>query len=501
MTATPPAATDAHLAEVLEQSAPDLDQEAAAAAQKAEQKVTRSASAAAQKAAAKVYEKADTAPPPPGFKNPTTKTRAVSANLLPDRTSYAVSKRGPDGDLKYIKRYQPREFIKYGNAQEFIRQYLVPRYGGGEYEIVETAQDGSEKPPVSVHIEDPEGDMAGNGAVAADVREIKTKLETPKAPSPFEEAAASAMKAMLEGGGEDGMTMEKVMMYKMMGDMFAPKGPDPALAAVLARIDAKLSEPPPMPMPSAPAVDPNALTVRDLLALQERSDGKLAEVLKAIEAGRKDDRKEMMDLIKATQKQSDPWETFMSRQRQFKQLMEEEGGGGVGKGLAELAKTARMVWTDMRTMNQGQPTQPGQPQAQGQLPAPQPEPVPAAVLAGIAAMNGAKTDRDRVTTSYELAQACGQSYPELADEFQKFVHAVVAVADANAAKNPGAIAQAKGVLTASLGEFYGFLEQRGAVTKEVAAAGMKAWETEMDAVCEMVRQQLIAARQAQEPTK
>jgi hypothetical protein len=500
---TTPIATDAHLDAAFAETAKsdaETDAEAAEAAQKAETRVSASAKRAAEKAAAKVYEKKAAGPVVP---NAAAKQRAVAANLLPDAAMYQVQKRkGPDdpnpGKLTYDHRYTQEEFQKFGDPRAFIKHFLVPKYGGGEYEVTPTSAAGVVGATITYDLGD-DDDMGQNGAVQADLREIKTKLGEHKE-SVFEKAAAEAMTQMMQSGDAGEMTMEKVMMYRMMGDMFAPKA-DPAIVALTAKVEA-------MAIPTLPSgpppPDPNALSIRDLMQMQKDFNDSLVKMSEKQDA-RFD---KVLETISKVQTKGDPLESVlgsMERLEMWKQkhAPRDEDGTGMAKAITTFAKTAGDMWRDFNAMEQAKAAQAAaaanpQPQPQGQPQAQLPAPPAPELVAIINRVKAAATDEDRVTAAYDTAVYFKTTYPEQEKDFNAFVNDCLSVADARAAKNVALVEQGKAGIRIRIGQLYDGLMQFGAIDQAVATAGLASWEVKMEEFCDVLRSQ--AKQQAAAPT-
>jgi hypothetical protein len=101
-------------------------------------------------------EKDDTEYHKPGF------FRGYLASVCPTPEHVKVYKRLENGKMALAGSYSPKEIERSNDIEEFIRTFLVPKYGGGDYEVVIVNGKGQETRTANIPILDPNPEEKNN---------------------------------------------------------------------------------------------------------------------------------------------------------------------------------------------------------------------------------------------------------------------------------------------------------------------------------------------------
>jgi hypothetical protein len=231
-------------------------------------------------------------------RSPTRSTASIGASkelkgVLPTNERLHVYKRSGTGEFGYCADYSTNEVTGFGTIEAFIRKFVVPHYGYGEYQLYLQKGGSPLSEAGKVTVVQPI-DESKNGS---DVAKLKDILEaTQKMAHDAKNEGASAfdgvaklmtvMKDMRgeengKGGGMDAFQL--MMLMQMMQKPEAKKDHfGEALLRRLEDIETRLKAPPPMPMPMPqlppppPPPDPMA-SLAPILAGFMETMGKFAE--------------------------------------------------------------------------------------------------------------------------------------------------------------------------------------------------------------------------------
>lgn len=232
------------------------------------------------------------------------------ADLVPGAERIRIRKRLDNGQIGFIGDYSVRDVEASGDLEIHLHRYVRPTHKGGDYYVSIFDSKGLEHQAGIVALVDAPASAPNDGALDL-VREAMHRMEarnmnTAPPVDPFEQMM-KAKRLMEQLQGDPGSKGPDPMMLMVMAQSLAPKpGIDPALAAILERMDRRMEQmekrtldaPPPMPMPMAPpqssgfagllekaslteivsalgmaaqlfrpAPDPNAMTIKELIPL------------------------------------------------------------------------------------------------------------------------------------------------------------------------------------------------------------------------------------------
>ena len=232
------------------------------------------------------------------------------ADLVPGAERIRIRKRLDNGQIGFIGDYSVRDVEASGDLEIHLHRYVRPTHKGGDYYVSIFDSKGLEHQAGIVALVDAPVTTQSDGALDL-VREAMHRMEARNmnaAPpvDPFEQMM-KAKRLMEQLQGDQGAKGPDPMMLMVMAQSMTPKpGIDPALAALLERMDRRMEQmekrvleaPPPMPMPLAappsgglssmlekasiteivsalgmltqlfqPRPDPNAMSIKELLPL------------------------------------------------------------------------------------------------------------------------------------------------------------------------------------------------------------------------------------------
>ena len=204
--------------------------------------------------------------------------RGALDRILPTAEKIKVYKTDEMGSKHFVRSYSPKDLDRASDIEEFIQRFLVPVLGPGEYEVALINSKGEETRSVPIPMLDPArlglsgtaGTPAtGDQATMQTVKMLLDRVKELEAKPPEKTATVmdrlTEMKAMSEMFGAKGGDMNPMLMMMLMKDQ-QPAAPSREIAeikAVLGELRASISSrsnlPPPLPMPSEPAIDVVAL--------------------------------------------------------------------------------------------------------------------------------------------------------------------------------------------------------------------------------------------------
>jgi hypothetical protein len=184
-----------------------------------------------------------------------------------------------NGQLAYIGQYAPGDLMRAGSVEVFLKDYVVPTFDYGEFQLTLLATNGDQKPLGAVKIAAPASHQAGTSPENSlkELLELKNKMDAQAA-----EEADSNMKNMAgmltmvkamqpaqkEGAAADPMAsmMPMMMMMMMMGNKQPAQ--DPMQQFLMMKMMKGDDIPPPsaMPMPMPPPPQQET-SITDLAAL------------------------------------------------------------------------------------------------------------------------------------------------------------------------------------------------------------------------------------------
>lgn len=205
----------------------------------------------------------------------------MAAMLPPDERIW-VYYREKTGELRYVSDYTIRDIRAFGTLEAFLKEYAVPEFGYGEYEVMTKTAGGDMKSVAKAGIKAPLDQRQRATPTFRELVEMQEKM-TEKA---RQEANAQneLMLKMLdintrkEGGG----SMDPMTMMLLMKTMEKPAAPaqDPAVLMLAAKLDemermasSKSALPPMLPMPPPPPPAPNPMeTLAPFLTMMVESN-------------------------------------------------------------------------------------------------------------------------------------------------------------------------------------------------------------------------------------
>lgn len=233
------------------------------------------------------------------------------ADLVPGAERIRIRKRLDNGQIGFISDFSVRDVEASGDLEIHLHRYVRPTHKGGDYYVSIFDSKGFEHQAGIVALVDAPVSAPQDGALDL-VREAMHRMESrsmnvPPPVDPFEQMMKAKRLMEQLQGDQIGSKGPDPMMLMVMAQSMTPKpGIDPALAAILERMDRRMEQmekrvieaPPPMPMPMPsssssglaglfekaslpeivsalgmaaqlfrPAPDPNAMTLKELLPL------------------------------------------------------------------------------------------------------------------------------------------------------------------------------------------------------------------------------------------
>jgi hypothetical protein len=179
-----------------------------------------------------------------------------------------------------------RDVNGFSTVEAFLKQYAVPNFGYGGYEVYKKNRKGEMAPTASVNIKAPLGYVAPTpgaqqGTSAREIFEMQRQMQADARKNGSDsgkelELALTLMDKL--GGGEKGMDpMAMMFLTKMFDKPEVPAGPDPITIAMLTKLEElekSANKPPPMPMqlpPPLPPPDPMAAMAPILQMMMQQS--------------------------------------------------------------------------------------------------------------------------------------------------------------------------------------------------------------------------------------
>jgi hypothetical protein len=260
----------------------------------------------------------DPDPTPPSFRKrgakakPGPKGKNPFQDMLPNANRLMIYKRSSAGQLSFIGEYSPHDLQRIGNVEIFLKEYVVPTYGYGEFSIALQTPEGGQKPVGSVNIMPPKVAPNSETATFAEMMKLQSQVAD-KAKTEANEQMTQMLKMamMMRGGkGESGDGGGNMMMMMMMMNMMnkpAIPAPDPMMQMLMQKLLSRMDEPQmpsPAPMPYFPPAPPQREeSIRDIVAAvtqltrpnQPTSIGELVQVAKAMKGD--DDKLTVKDMI------------------------------------------------------------------------------------------------------------------------------------------------------------------------------------------------------------
>jgi len=190
--------------------------------------------------------------------------------MLPKNERVHVWKRADDGQLAFANDYNSSELKGFGSIEAFLRKFVVPKYGYGEFHLYLQRDDGNPTPIGRVSLLAPAEQSAPEVTTLKELLEAQQKMADQAkndGGSMFEGMAKmmGILKDLKSDDGKGGIDPVMLMMLMQMNSgQQAPRGPDPMLQLLAQKLDAleeRTREPAmaPMPMPPpAPPIDPMA---------------------------------------------------------------------------------------------------------------------------------------------------------------------------------------------------------------------------------------------------
>jgi len=203
----------------------------------------------------------DPDPTPPSFrgrkKKPGPKPKNPFQEMLPNAHRLMIYKRNNTGQLSFVGEYSPYDLQRIGNVEIFLKEYVVPTYGFGEYSLAIQTPDAAQKPVGSVNIMPPRQQTAGETQAFSDAMKLQGQVAD-KAKNEAREQMNDMLKMMMAFRGKEGGGGNDTMMMMMMMNMMQAKqqpAVDPMMQMLMQKLLSKMDEPqmaPPAPMPYFP---------------------------------------------------------------------------------------------------------------------------------------------------------------------------------------------------------------------------------------------------------
>jgi hypothetical protein len=185
-------------------------------------------------------------PDPP--RRPTKKTGGKKnpfQNLIGAGERLLVSKRDQlNGQLAYIGQYSPEDLMRSGSVEVFLREYIVPTYDFGEFQLSLLSTDGNQRPMGSVKIAGPANEKKGENSIK-ELFELQQAMDK-KAKEESDSSMKNTLQMMAlmksfmpqpkEASGGGGSDMMPMMMMMMMMNQQKPSGPDPMMQFMMMKM-------------------------------------------------------------------------------------------------------------------------------------------------------------------------------------------------------------------------------------------------------------------------
>lgn len=237
--------------------------------------------------------------------------------LLPSSHRVHVYKRNRHGSQSFVNDYSASDLAQQGSMERFLKEYVVPEYGYGEYALYMQLPGKDLQPLSSVSVEEPLSHKRRTGG--NDTKEllelIMSQQEKARAEAAQQKDPMEQMRDMLgflqgmSGGEKEKSSMDPMMlMFMMMQQQNRPApstGPDPIILKLIDRLDrmedqtnamAMMPPPPPPPPPASSPMDGFAAMMQVLAEQQASSNALLVEALRS----KSPERDPVQDLAKLT---------------------------------------------------------------------------------------------------------------------------------------------------------------------------------------------------------
>jgi hypothetical protein len=200
-------------------------------------------------------------------------------NLVGAGERLLVHKRDPiNGQLAYIGQYAPEDLMRAGSVEVFLREYVVPTFDFGEFQLTLLGTDGNQKPMGSVKVAGPAKEKGAESSIKElfDMQAAMDKKAKEESDANMKNMIGmmgvmkSFMPAPKEGGSDPMSAMMPMLMMMMMQQK--PSGPDPMMQMLMMKMFDKGDEAPPAPLPMMPPLP------------QQSSESNIAEVAALIQA-------------------------------------------------------------------------------------------------------------------------------------------------------------------------------------------------------------------------
>lgn len=230
--------------------------------------------------------------------------------IIPTSEHIKVYKRDEDGKIALVNTYNVKELERSNDIEEFIHRFIVPKHGGGDYEVTVVNAKGEETRSSIITILDqkPEGSVQDNAmaktleAMMARMERLEEKLIQPKEAPPSLTERINEIEAIKKLTGGDSSAM---MMLMQQRDRETAE-----LRAELSRLKSDHHErrdslPPPLnipdPVPQAPPVDVIGLTKAVFEAAPKASGPTMQDLISIMRDNRHEPKKEMgiVDIVSA----------------------------------------------------------------------------------------------------------------------------------------------------------------------------------------------------------
>jgi hypothetical protein len=188
--------------------------------------------------------------------------------LVPGAVRVRIKKRLDNGQLANVRDYSFREIELDGDVEALIEKYLKPKYGGGEWPIYVIDEKGVDHFAGVVNLiaepATPQQDNALVALLAQSQRDLQNALQRPQ-PSPIAQFR-EVKQVMEEFGGRNGDGGVGALAGVVQALIQQPRGSDPALAALMDRMDRRLErlenqQSAPVPMPPPPPPGPSMVEI------------------------------------------------------------------------------------------------------------------------------------------------------------------------------------------------------------------------------------------------
>ena len=185
-------------------------------------------------------------------------TANVFKNLIPPTDRVAIYKISREGHKGIVGDYGYTDLSRSRGIDMFIKDYIVPTYGGGNYIVEVKAMDGKVKQEGLVNIPEPimhKDNTPSLQQILSAQQTMQREAEQRSANQMKEAMGMMAMfREMLPKGekGDSSSSMMPMMMMMMMMNQQKPTGPDPVTQMLLQKLMSREEQsmmPPPLPIP------------------------------------------------------------------------------------------------------------------------------------------------------------------------------------------------------------------------------------------------------------